>query len=459
MADQDVSRSEYDASPLLIKVSVVMPILSVLVVGLRVWSRRIGRTQLGMDDWLIIMAQAFSFGIPIAAVLSALHGVGKHIEVVEAEDPNNMQWVMGILFVGELAYISLIGLIKVSILQLYLHVFPTPYMNKGVKGIYVLLALWTVGCMILTIFQCTPINAAWDKSLVRSGAAHCVDQGAYFIGVAVPHTATDVLILTLPLFELRKLQMPNWKKWAISGIFLLGGFIVVVSIVRLTTLIAMYNAGDEADTTVLLMPVELWTVTEVSVAIICACLPTLGPLVARFGPATLRLLSTGRRGASNTAGSATLTPSSGALDNSNSSSNHARQRKQHQHQHRHFSPSRSNRKFQRLDGDSSVDIDGDGDGGPGAGVGADDDGFYPKVTPKGYAVEHGVEISAAAAAGGGGCRRMGSPTAPAAAAVVAMGAPGAANGHADLEADEIPLQGIHVKQDMTWTVVEDSSRP
>lgn len=98
--------------------------------------------------------------------------------------PDNKIHILQILFVGELAYISLIALIKVSILRLYHHVFPTPYMKKGVTAVYILLALWTVACMILTIFQCTPINAAWDKALVRTGGGHCVDQGAYFIGVA-----------------------------------------------------------------------------------------------------------------------------------------------------------------------------------------------------------------------------------------------------------------------------------
>lgn len=57
MSNHDASRIDYDESPLLIKVSVVMPVLSVVIVGLRIWSRKIGRMRLGMDDWLIILAQ------------------------------------------------------------------------------------------------------------------------------------------------------------------------------------------------------------------------------------------------------------------------------------------------------------------------------------------------------------------------------------------------------------------
>ncbi|KAH8669047.1 hypothetical protein BX600DRAFT_266594 [Xylariales sp. PMI_506] len=373
----DSAYNSYDGSPILIQLSIVMPILSVIAVGLRIWARRRRQTKLGIDDWLIIVAQLMSFGIPAAAVVGAVHGVGKHESVVEAESPYNMQWIMGDLFVGEFAYIILLLFIKLSILQLYYRIFPTRYMKWATLTVSAILLAWCAGSLFATLFQCNPISAAWDKDLLSQGAT-CVDQGAYFIGIAAPHTATDILILAVPWYEMSKLQMPKWQKLAITCMFLLGSFIVVVSIIRLTTLIDMYHAGPDGDVPILLLPIELWTVTEVSVAIICACLPTLGPVavvVARFFRTRL---------------ASRLEKSSGGRSTSfaNSVSHHST---------RSQGPDGA---FRRLEGSASG-------------------GHSPYLIPKGYSHEMNVMVSGKEDA-------------------------------FEINSDEVPLKGIHVKKDVTW---------
>lgn len=235
----------------------------------------------------------------------------------------------------------------------------------------------------------------------------------------------------------------------------------------------MYNAGDEADTTgehylatknlraaslttlashnvVLLMPVELWTVTEVSVAIICACLPTLGPLVSRFGPAALHLLSPRRKGKSSgyTSSSSGRTPDgSAALDGSqraDSSESSKNARRQHR-----FSATRSH-NFQRLEGDSSFYTS------TFTSTNRDhkDGGYYPKVTPAGYAAEQDVEISSGGRAGGGGSGGGGVHGKRAVSRVgtreTRLVEDEENTGGGGGGGDEIPLQGIHVEHHMTW---------
>lgn len=56
----------------------------------------------------------------------------------------------------------------------------------------------------------------------------CIDTNKFFIGNAVPNILTDAMILTLPAYELSRLQMKTPQKIAIGGIFMLGGLYVPI---------------------------------------------------------------------------------------------------------------------------------------------------------------------------------------------------------------------------------------
>ncbi|KAK7924710.1 hypothetical protein PG985_006764 [Apiospora marii] len=88
----------------------------------------------------------------------------------------------------------------------------------------------------------------------------------------------DIIILSLPIREVRRLQIVNWQKAAVCGMFLLGGFVTLVSIVRLKFVAELVNTEPGADTTVV-VSTAIWSTIEVGVAIMCACLPTLQPLI------------------------------------------------------------------------------------------------------------------------------------------------------------------------------------
>ncbi|MCJ1319450.1 hypothetical protein MMC15_004786 [Xylographa vitiligo] len=80
------------------------------------------------------------------------------------------------------------------------------------------------------------------------------------------------------------LQLSRHNKVVLSGIFLLGGFVVITGILRLTfsyTPGAFYVNYDQVD---------LWSILHVCTGIICACLPTYRPLLTKVTalPSTLR---------------------------------------------------------------------------------------------------------------------------------------------------------------------------
>ena len=71
---------EYDPTSIVV-VSVILPLLAVVAVGLRFWVRlRVQPTYLGIDDWLILAAVIFS----IADAANLI--VGGSIQCLEARN-------------------------------------------------------------------------------------------------------------------------------------------------------------------------------------------------------------------------------------------------------------------------------------------------------------------------------------------------------------------------------------
>ncbi|KAJ5197853.1 uncharacterized protein N7498_006970 [Penicillium cinerascens] len=84
----------------------------------------------------------------------------------------------------------------------------------------------------------------------------------------------DVLILCLPYPIAWRLQTTARQKFILTGMFLLGGFVVVFSILRITS----FNFPNLEDQSYVATDSSTWSSIEQSVGIICACLPTLRPL-------------------------------------------------------------------------------------------------------------------------------------------------------------------------------------
>lgn len=97
---------------------------------------------------------------------------------------------------------------------------------------------------------------------------------------------TDVLIILLPLNQIRHLQLPLTRKILLSGVFSLGIFVIVCTIVRMCTVSPTTTAQDQIckpswalfhvmcnliDGSDYQATSNSWTFLEVNVGIICAC--------------------------------------------------------------------------------------------------------------------------------------------------------------------------------------------
>lgn len=91
------------------------------------------------------------------------------------------------------------------------------------------------------IFACTPIESGWDLSVP---AEKCINRNALYFAVNGFNIFTDVAILLLPVKLVLGLQIPHRQKLGLLFIFMTGGFVCVVAIIRLYSLVGLSSSDD-----------------------------------------------------------------------------------------------------------------------------------------------------------------------------------------------------------------------
>ena len=173
------------------------------------------------------------------------------------------------LFAFEILYTTTISTAKLSILLFYRRIFETPVFRQVTQAVGFVVLAWFLAVVLVSIFSCTPIHGYWDHSI----PATCIDSRAFYLGNSIANILTDVIILALPVRMIWHLQTSRSQKVALTLVFGLGGFVVVVSSIRIAFIIEV-GPDFTWDYT---NPI-IWSDIETSIAVVCACLPTLRPV-------------------------------------------------------------------------------------------------------------------------------------------------------------------------------------
>jgi hypothetical protein len=118
----------------------------------------------------------------------------------------------------QIAYKLTLNLTKLSILLLYLRIFPNPGFRVCVKLVFVAISAYAFSTIVATILQCNPIARNWDRT--RNGS--CIDLVAFWYANAIANIASDVVIVALPTRLVWRLQLPRAQKWGLYVILSLG---------------------------------------------------------------------------------------------------------------------------------------------------------------------------------------------------------------------------------------------
>lgn len=124
----------------------------------------------------------------------------------------------------ECIYCTAVGLIKISLLLMYMRIFPTKGFTLGAYILGFMTIGWVIAINCVSIFQCDPIKKAWFPLI----AGKCINLKASFVGNAVPNILTDVAILCMPIGQVWKLQVTPTQRASLCFMFLLGSLSVVL---------------------------------------------------------------------------------------------------------------------------------------------------------------------------------------------------------------------------------------
>lgn len=129
---------------------------------------------------------------------------------------------MQIYYFDELFYLTAIALTKISILLFYLRIFPNRDFRRWTYGAIVLCALYILGFVPATIFQCLPVSNAW-KRWDGEHPGKCIDLHAEAWTAAALNIVLDLIVIFIPLRELSQLKMSPRRKAGILVMFMGGG--------------------------------------------------------------------------------------------------------------------------------------------------------------------------------------------------------------------------------------------
>ncbi|RKF56706.1 putative pth11-like integral membrane protein [Golovinomyces cichoracearum] len=271
-----------DKGPKVIIIITTFPVVALIAVILRLYTRiKIIHNQ-ALDDWIAVVALLFSIATSAFMALQVRNGMGRHkISLTHQEHVNFFKTLYMTIIIYN------IGLLftKLSILFQYLRVAT----NKRIRLACYLVMLFSIvygtEAFFTGVFHCWPIYRFWRKT--KTGM--CINKPILWFLNAGLNITNDILILMLPIFILKASTLPRKQKVGICLILSLGGFAAIVSVWRLYTL---YIVSISKDLSWDIVGMVIWSCIELNVGIICACVSTLRPFTAQFIPLIHRNSST-----------------------------------------------------------------------------------------------------------------------------------------------------------------------
>ncbi|KAL8842366.1 MAG: hypothetical protein Q9176_002755 [Flavoplaca citrina] len=274
MLKYQIDNIDDDQSPRIVTVAIIIATLAAGSVALRLTCRRLMKVAISYDDYLIIVGLAITLAQCIVQGYSVVPGHGKHlirVGVPAAQAYVHLTYAFQFLITAAMIFV------KLSILLFYRRLFPRENTTARWRACHMALCIASVAVGVIQCFgiafQCTPVAFFWDRTIP---GGHCINTSAFFRFNNIANMLTDILILAMPIPIVWSLHLDRRKKIGVCGLFLLGGFVCIASIMRFYYL---ENVGLEGDPTWDMVDVFIWSTVEPGIGVVCACLPVMGPLL------------------------------------------------------------------------------------------------------------------------------------------------------------------------------------
>ncbi|ETS78334.1 hypothetical protein PFICI_10396 [Pestalotiopsis fici W106-1] len=250
--------------------------LSIVSVAARMYTRYFVTRSVGVDDLMAIVSLLCTLGMYITLSIYATWYASGNIERWTRADAKNF---LLLFWVNELVYNVGTLFIKWTYLFQYLRVF------RNVKAMRI--AYWV--CIVLTgawyafqvfgfMFSCNPVAGFWDKSIKSTCniTSKIGSTTGFFYVNAAGTLVIDIVVLVLPIPTIWNLKLRTRQKWAIFGIFAVGGIVPAITIGRMASLHDLDTNG--------IVNSGIWSLMEMCAGIATAALATIRLLISRKVP-------------------------------------------------------------------------------------------------------------------------------------------------------------------------------
>jgi hypothetical protein len=275
--------SEHDQ--MFLAINYVFVTLASLLVALRFLARLIKRVPLWWDDYSVLISVVVAIGFTVICGVFGSLGVGMDLWAVPQD---NISTILILLWSALLCYAVSRCFVRISISLFLLRIFRVTNAARLIKLTLAFNIALSITFVLCIIFQCTPVPyfwTGWDG--LHDG--FCINQWVMFISGGCISTSLDICLVLLPIRWIFQLQFSRAKKIVTLVMFSLGIVVVATSIMRL---VSLYRFTHSHNVTRNLPDLAVWGGMELYVAIICACIPSLRPLMklvfSRIQPWTSR---------------------------------------------------------------------------------------------------------------------------------------------------------------------------
>ncbi|CAG9951065.1 unnamed protein product [Clonostachys rosea f. rosea IK726] len=258
---------------------------------------RLKMTTLGYDDYVIAVATAAFVLMCAFCFVSLDYGFGLSDPAVIATFANYNQMEASRYFtIAQVTYVAGFPVVRISVaLVLHRIVQGKPKIQRLLVISMVFVGIYALGCLLVDVLQCIPLKAVWGDG---TGRCLTITQLAGLgFAVSALDIASALFYAILPVFLLKGLQMGTRTKIAIMFLLGLGAGTVVVSIVRLRSLVLIVSSTDIVQALDLQLESFIYSVLEFGLSILCASLVALRPLV-KYLPFGSHGRSSGKQGRS-----------------------------------------------------------------------------------------------------------------------------------------------------------------
>ncbi|KAG5659609.1 hypothetical protein KAF25_002168, partial [Fusarium avenaceum] len=251
-----------------------------LLILLRILFKLYEANSFQADDYMIsatLVSGVLGAVVNICGV--AANGLGRDIWTIEFGQITNFA---KFFYIMTILYTLTLNLLKLSMLVFFLRLFPSsvcPRAYKVTMATTVFIALFTFAFLMIGLFPCSPVNFfwwGWDGE--HSGS--CVNMQAVAWSFAIIGILLDIWMLAIPLSQVRSLKLSPLKMLGVGLMFLVGIVMTIVSIIRLQFLQRFHL--DSQNPTWDYYEISKWSTIEITVGMICVCLPSLRLMLTRL---------------------------------------------------------------------------------------------------------------------------------------------------------------------------------